>query len=132
MPSPKFALPSIPVPISNQYAPMKTLLKILFSCIFVWMVVMTTHVQMHKSLLLSTNEFSWSSSPWACATLFDAYFGFITFFVWVCFKERALSAKLLWFVLIMTLGNIAMSGYVLLQLFRLRADEPASAILGRR
>ncbi len=111
---------------------MKTFLKILFGCIFLWMVAMTAHVQAHKSLLLSPGEFNWSSSPWACATLFDAYFGFITFFVWVCFRERALWAKLLWFVLIMTLGNIAMSGYVLLQLFRLRADEPASAVLSRR
>lgn len=111
---------------------MKTLLKILFGTIFLWMIAMTTHVQAHKSLMLSPSEFSWQTSPWACATLFDAYFGFVTFFVWVCFKERAPWAKLLWFVLIMSLGNIAMSGYVLLQLFRLRKDEPASAILVRR
>ncbi len=111
---------------------MKLLLKILFGAIFISMIVMTSHIQSHKSLLLSPNEFSWQASPWACATLVDAYFGFITFFVWVCFKERALWAKLLWFVLIMSLGNIAMSGYVLLQLFRLRPEEPASAVLTTR
>jgi len=111
---------------------MKTFLKILFGGIFVWMIAMTTHVQAQKSLLLSPSEFNWQTTPWACATLFDAYFGFVTFFVWVCFKERSLWARLLWFVLIMSLGNIAMSGYVLLQLFQLRKDEPASAILGRR
>jgi hypothetical protein len=110
----------------------KTLLKILFGGIFVWMIAMTTHVQAQRSLLLSRDEFSWQTSPWACATLFDAYFGFITFFVWVCFKERTVWAKVLWFVLIMSLGNIAMSGYILLQLFRLRKDEPASAVLVRR
>ena len=111
---------------------MKTFLKILFSCIFVWMIAMTIHVQGYKSIMLSPGEFSWQTSPWACATLFDAYFGFVTFFVWVCFKERTLWARLVWFILIMSLGNIAMSGYVLLQLFKLRADEPASAILTRR
>jgi hypothetical protein len=111
---------------------MKTFLKILFAAIFLWMIAMTAHVQAHRSILLSPSEFSWQASPWACATLFDAYFGFLTFFVWVCFKERALWSKLLWFVLIMSLGNIAMSGYVLLQLFQLRPDEPASAILARR
>ena len=110
---------------------MKTFLKILFGAIFVWMIVMTAHVQTQKSLLLSPSEFSWQTSPWACATLFDAYFGFVTFFVWVCFRERALWAKALWFILIMALGNIAMSGYVLLQLFRLRTDQPASVILVR-
>jgi hypothetical protein len=110
----------------------KLLLKILFGAIFVWMVLTTLHVQSHKSILLSPSEFSWQASPWAVATLFDAYFGFLTFFVWVCFKERSVALKCLWFVLIMALGNIAMSGYILLQLFKLRPDEPASAILTRR
>jgi hypothetical protein len=111
---------------------MKLFLKILFGAIFLWMIVMTTDISLHKSLLLSPNELSWQTTPWACATLFDAYFGFTTFFVWVCFKERAFWAKALWFILIMALGNIAMSGYVLIQLSRLRPEEPASAILTRR
>jgi hypothetical protein len=63
------------------------------------------------------------------ATLFDAYFGFITFFVWVAYRETKLWVKALWFVLIMGLGNIAMSLYVLIQLLRLKPGEPASAIL---
>ena len=111
---------------------MRLLLKLLFSSIFLWMVAMTTYVSLHKSIMLAGTEFSWVSSPWAVATLFDAYFGFVTFFVWVCFKERTLAAKLLWFMLIMGLGNIAMSGYVLLQLFKLRPDEPLSNLLVRR
>ena len=111
---------------------MKLALKFLFGAIFVWMIAMTLHVQAHKSILLSPSEFSWQGSPWAVATLFDAYLGFLTFFVWVCFKERSLWSKCLWFVFIMALGNIAMSGYVLLQLFKLRPDEPASAVLTRR
>jgi hypothetical protein len=36
-----------------------------------------------------------------------------------------------WFIAIMGLGNIAMSSYVLLQLFRLRPEQTASAILLR-
>jgi hypothetical protein len=111
---------------------MKLFLKIVFACIFLWMIGMTLHVQMHKSIALSPSEFSWVTTPWTCATLFDAYFGFFTFFVWVCFKETKLWVKVLLFVVIMSLGNIAMSGYVLLQLFRLKPDEPASAILTRR
>src|SRR5271163_3195968 len=98
---------------------MRLLLKAIFSAIFVWMVSMTTYLSLHKPLWQAGSEFSWASSPWAVATLFDAYFGFVTFFVWVCFKERSLAAKMAWFVLIMALGNIAMSGYVLLQLFKL-------------
>jgi len=110
---------------------MRLLLKILFAGIFVWMVGMTTYVSLHKPLWQAGSEFSWASSPWAVATLFDAYFGFVTFFVWVCFKERSLAAKMAWFVLIMALGNIAMSGYVLLQLFKLKPEEPLSRVLLR-
>ena len=111
---------------------MKAFLKVLFGGIFLWMVGMTLHVQQRHSLLLAPGEFSWRTSPWACATLFDAYFGFITFFVWVCFKERRAWNRLVWFLLIMALGNIAMSGYVLLQLFRLQPDEAASLVVTKR
>lgn len=111
---------------------MKVFLKILFIAIFVSMVVTTIWVQMHKPFHLSFNEFSWRDSPWACATLLDAYFGFATFFVWICYKEAGLARKVIWFVLIMGLGNIAMSFYVLIQLFKLKADEPAWVALTKR
>jgi hypothetical protein len=110
---------------------MKLFLKILFGAILLYMVSMTTWVQLHKSILASGDEFSWSSSPWAVATLFDAYFGFVTFYVWVAYKERSWVAQALWFVLVMALGNIAMSAYVLIQLFKLRPEQPAFAILQR-
>ncbi len=54
--------------------------------------------------------------PWTIATLFDAYFGFLTFYLWVFYKERRNVSRLVWFVLVMALGNIAMSFYVLLQI----------------
>jgi len=110
---------------------MKTVLKILFAGILIYMVCMTTWVSVHKSILLSPEEFSWAHSPWAVATLFDAYFGFLTFYAWVFYKETSWVARLIWFVLIIGLGNIAMSSYVLIQLFRLRAEQPASDILLR-
>jgi hypothetical protein len=110
---------------------MRLLLKMMFSSIFLWMVGMTTYVSLHKPLWQAGWEFSWATHPWAVATLFDAYFGFLTFFVWVCFRERTLAAKLIWFVLIMALGNIAMSAYVLIQLFRLKSQEPLSNLVLR-
>lgn len=110
---------------------MRLLLKMLFAAIFLYMVAMTAWVAVHKSILASPDDFSWASSPWAVATLFDAYFGFLTFYVWVAYKERAWGLKVIWFALIMGLGNIAMSLYVLLQLFKLRPGQPASAIFQR-
>ena len=110
---------------------MKMVLKMLFAGILIYMVCMTTWVSLHKSIVLSPNEFSWAHSPWAVATLFDAYFGFLTFYAWVFYKEAGGAARLVWFVLIMGLGNIAMSSYVLIQLFKLRPEQPASDVLLR-
>ncbi len=110
---------------------MKVALKLMFAGILIYMVSMTTWVSLHKSILLCGDEFSWAHSPWAVATLFDAYFGFVTFYAWVFYKETSWRARVVWLVAIMGLGNIAMSGYVLIQLFKLRAEQPASAILLR-
>jgi len=109
---------------------LKLFLKILFSAIFVWMTVATIRTSMTISLWAAMPAYA--ANPWAMATLYDAYCGFITFYCWVVYKERTFGPCLLWFVLIMALGNIAMSVYVLIQLFRLKADEPAEKILWRR
>jgi len=53
---------------------------------------------------------------WFQATLLDAYFAFLTFYIWVAYKERSLITRVAWFIAIMLLGNFAMSGYVLWQL----------------
>jgi len=107
----------------------KTILKIAFAAIFVWMIVMTVQTSLKVSLWSSLHSFA--GNPWAVATLYDAYFGFFTFWCWVAYKERTLAGRIIWFLLIMSLGNIAMSFYVLIQLFRLRPGEPAETLLRR-
>ncbi len=108
---------------------MKLLLKLTFGAIFLWMTVMTIRTSLAMSLWEAWPGYA--ANPWAVATLWDAYFGFLTFYVWVCFKEARWLARLLWFVLIMGLGNIAMSLYVLIQLFRLKPDQSVEALLQR-
>jgi|ERR1700749_4700220 hypothetical protein len=109
---------------------MKVFLKLLFGFIFIFMVVATIRTSLQISLWSAIPAFR--ASPWAMATLYDAYFGFITFFCWLAWRERSLGVKLIWFVLIMALGNIAMSFYVLIQLFGLRADESVSALFRQK
>ena len=70
--------------------------------------------------------------PWFIATLFDTYWGFTTFFVWVCYKETSWIARMSWFVAIMLLGNIAMASYCLAELFRTAADGKMADVLVRR
>ena len=72
------------------------------------------------------------ANPWFIATLFDAYFGFLTFWLWVAWKERSWPARLGWLVGILLLGNIAMAVYMLIQLFRLPAGAPMERLLLRR
>ena len=108
---------------------MKTALKILFGAIFVWMIVMTVRTSLQVSLWSAWGSFA--NNPWAVATLWDAYFGFTTFWVWVAYKEKTMWSRILWLILIYALGNIAMSGYMLIQLFRLKPDEPVEALLRR-
>jgi hypothetical protein len=52
--------------------------------------------------------------------------------VWVLWKETRALPRVLWFVAIMALGNIAMSAYVLRQLARLRPDESMGVLLAAR
>lgn len=109
---------------------MKLFLKLLFGGIFLCMTTVTIRAAMAMSLWEAWP--SYAANPWAVATLWDAYFGFITFYVWVVYKERKAWTRILWFLLIMGLGNIAMSLYVLIQLVRLRRDEPVESILQSR
>jgi hypothetical protein len=70
--------------------------------------------------------------PWFIATMFDTYFGFLTFFCWVAYKERSVGARLAWLVAILLLGNIAMAIYMLITLFRVPADAKIESVLLRR
>ena len=67
--------------------------------------------------------------PWFIATLFDAYWGFVTFYVWVAFKQTSWVAKIAWFFAIILLGNIAMSAYCLNELFRVPTHGRTADIL---
>jgi hypothetical protein len=69
---------------------------------------------------------------WTIATLIDAYYGFITFYVWVLWKETRAWPRMGWFLAIMLLGNIAMSLYVLRQLAKLTPADGMPALLAAR
>jgi hypothetical protein len=70
--------------------------------------------------------------PWFIATLFDCYFGFLTFYLWVAYRETSWVARTLWLIGILALGNIAMSAYMLLALWRLPADASIDRLLLRQ
>lgn len=108
---------------------MKLALKLFFAAIFLWMSVATVRASLQVSLWDAWSRFA--ADPWSMATLCDAYCGFLTFYVWVVYKERSWALRVLWFLLIMGLGNIATALYILVELFRLPAGQPAERILWR-
>jgi predicted permease len=73
-----------------------------------------------------------ATHPWFIATLFDTYFAFLAFWAWVVYKETSALARGLWLLAILLLGNIAISIYVLRELFRVSADAKFEEVLLRR
>jgi hypothetical protein len=69
--------------------------------------------------------------PWFIATLFDTYFGFLTFYTWLAWRESSWVARVLWLIAILLLGNIAMSGYLAWISWRLPADASFRRLLLR-
>lgn len=108
---------------------MRATLLVLFGLILLLMVGVTVWASLDRSVLKAGYLFA---EPWFVATFVDAYCGFITFSVWVAYKERSPVARVAWFVAILGLGNIAMAVYMLVQLLRLRPGEAAEHVLLRR
>ena len=102
---------------------------LMFVGILVVMVFVTVRASLQCNVWSVSNEVV--SDRWFQATLVDAYCGFLTFFAWVAYREKSLAAKVVWFLMIMGLGNIAMAAYVLWQLARLPAGASVDALLLR-
>jgi hypothetical protein len=94
------------------------------------MLGVTTWASLHTPLFAIPREIL--RHPWFIATLVDAYWAFLAFYVWVAWKERSSGARLLWFAAIMALGNIAIAAYMLRELFRLPASAPLDALFTQR
>ena len=92
----------------------------------------TAQIGIGEAILALLATPSDGTHPWFVATLFDAYFGFLWFWAWIAYKETSNAARAVWLVLVLGLGNIAMAGYMLLQLRRLPAGAAAEALLLRR
>jgi hypothetical protein len=96
---------------------MLNVLKVLFFLVLLAMLAVTTLASLDRGVFEAGADL-WSDS-WFRATLADAYFGFLAVYLWIAYKEKTWGRRIVWFVLLMLLGNIAIAVYVLMQLFRL-------------
>ena len=104
-------------------------LRIAFGTVVLTMLCVTTWASNLVALWKTPHEVA--THPWFIATLFDTYFAFLTFWLWVVYKERTVFARIAWLIAILLLGNIAMAAYMLIKLCRLPADAKIEALLLR-
>jgi hypothetical protein len=105
-------------------------LRIFFIVVLVSMLCVTTWASTYVSVWKLPYE-TWTH-PWFIATLFDAYWGFLTFYCWLVYKEVSWVARIAWLISILLLGNIAMAIYALIQLFRVPLNARIEDVLIRR
>jgi hypothetical protein len=108
---------------------MITFLKVLFGALCAYMVYVVISTSIESNLF---QEWSYLGSiPWMTATLKDFYANTVVLFSWVAYKEGSSAQKLLWLVLFVCLGSIAVTFYVLLQLFKLKPGQGVESVLLR-
>ena len=110
----------------------RTALRFLFATILITMIGVTTWASVRQPMWQWGGLTQAPDNGWTIATLFDAYFGFVTFYVWLAYKERRWAPRIGWLIAILLLGNMAMSAYVLLQLRRLPKEESMATLLTAR
>lgn len=106
------------------------LLRIAFGVVLVSMLAVTGWASTEVALWKTPRAVA--THPWFIATLFDTYFAFLTFYLWLAYKETSKLACGLWLLAILLLGNIAMATYMLIQLFRLPTNATLEDLLLRR
>lgn len=98
--------------------------------VFAGMVAVTTWASLDANVLVGFQRVL--ADRWGVATLFDAYFGFLWFWLWIAYKEGTPGRALLWAVLLAALGNLAMAAYVMVQLARQQPGDGVEALLLRK
>lgn len=109
---------------------MTAALKAWFLLVLLAMLAVTTWAGMQENLFVAGGRLI--RDPWGLATLFDAYFAFLAFWLWLAWRERAWLPRILWLLAILALGNLAMAGYVLIQLFSLGPGADLGALFQRK
>jgi len=97
------------------------LLKILFALLLITMTSMVLWGiftgNWGKAISYITQE------PWILVTIIDIYISFFVFYTWVFYREKSVFSKIIWLLLIIFTGSIAITLYVLIQLLKLKEDQ---------
>lgn len=106
-------------------------LRVVFLGLLVGMIGVTSWAGLQNPLF--TVPVPVATHPWFVVALVEAYAGFLTFFVWVCYKQTSWLARAIWLVAIVLLGHIAIAAYCLSELFHTpRTALPSTLLTVRR
>lgn len=108
---------------------MRNLLIAVFALLLFLLVALTVVASLDRDVVTAARAL-WPD-PWFRATLADAYIGFFTIWLWIAWRQKTVAARVLWLVLLLALGNIAIAAYVLAQLLRLKPDAPLADLFAR-
>ncbi|HVM33146.1 MAG TPA: DUF1475 family protein [bacterium] len=106
---------------------MKRALILYYILVFLVMTAVTTWASLTGNVLEGAAQV-WAL-PWGRATFFDTYFAFLTFYLWVAYREKHWAGRVTWFLLIMALGNLAIAAYLIWRLAQLPARGTLADLL---
>jgi hypothetical protein len=90
-------------------------MKAFFIFVMVVMISVSTWASFDSNVIAGTNYLL--RNPWGIATLFDTYFSFFIIYLWMAYKEPSWMKRLIWLVAVFALGTIAVSIFVLHELY---------------
>lgn len=102
---------------------------ILFSIVCAWIIYVVIDTSLQSNLFKEWDYLA--GIPWMRATLWDFYANILVLLVWVYYKEKHIAVKGLWTILFVCLGSIAVTGYVILQLMKLKKGDGLDKVLLR-
>lgn len=108
----------------------KTLLKVILSAILIFMIWEIIDTSLESSLFEEWS--SLSQIPWMEATLYDFYANVFCISLWVLYKEKSITKKILWCLFLITMGSVATCIYLLKELFALNENEDFKTLLTRQ
>ena len=106
---------------------MKNFLIVLLSAVCIWMTFTVVDTSFRSNLFQEWDYLA--GIPWMSAALWDFYANILVLLLWVYYKESSIAVKVCWTILFVLLGSIAVTSYVLFQLFKLKPGEGLEKIL---
>ncbi|MEB3287437.1 MAG: DUF1475 family protein [Vampirovibrionales bacterium] len=104
-------------------------LKSWFLLVFVIMLIVVGWASVDENIFEIPSAVK--NDPWFIATLFDTYFAFIAIYLFMAYRSPSWISRLLWFVMVMGLGNIGIALYFLILIYKLPPNATMKEFLLR-